>query len=107
MRFVIEGRLRPSCGLTPARYFDLAVQEWEMVLGWVASGVAIAYGRPVSVPGGILLVDVASEADPARSRRRCPWPPTPMSRSVGRTCPPFRGRLIPGRRAPRSDARPG
>ena len=63
MRFVIEGRLRPSCGLTPARYFDLAVQEWEMVLGWVASGVAIAYGRPVSVPGGLLLVDVGSEAD--------------------------------------------
>jgi hypothetical protein len=63
MRFVIEGRLRRSCGLTPARYFDLAVQEWEMVLGWVASGVAIAYGRPVSVPGGILLVDVSSEAD--------------------------------------------
>jgi hypothetical protein len=60
---LIEGRLRPSCGLTPAGYFDLAVQEWEMVLGWVASGVALAYGRPVSVPGGTLLVDVSSEAD--------------------------------------------
>ncbi|HEX2500136.1 MAG TPA: hypothetical protein VHO73_01675, partial [Methylomirabilota bacterium] len=35
----------------------------EMVLGWVASGVALAYGRPVSVPGGTLLVDVSSEAD--------------------------------------------
>jgi hypothetical protein len=63
MRFVIEGRLRPSCGLSPAEYFDLAVQEWEMVLGWVQSGVALAYGRPVSVPGGTLLVDVGSEAD--------------------------------------------
>jgi hypothetical protein len=63
MRFLIEGRLRPSCGLTPAEYFDLAVREWEMVLGWLASGVALAYGRPVSVPGGRLLVDVSSEAD--------------------------------------------
>jgi hypothetical protein len=26
-------------------------------------GVALAYGRPVSVPGGTLLVDVTSEAD--------------------------------------------
>jgi hypothetical protein len=63
MRFLIEGRLRPQCGLTPAEYFDLAVQEWEMVLGWVHAGVALAYGRPVSVPGGTLLVDVASESD--------------------------------------------
>jgi hypothetical protein len=63
MRFLIEGRLRPACGLSPADYFDLAVQEWEMVLGWIHSGVALAYGRPVSVPGGSLLVDVASEAD--------------------------------------------
>jgi hypothetical protein len=63
MRFLIEGRLRPSCGLTPQDYFDLAVQEWEMVLGWLSSGIALAYGRPVSVPGGTLLVDVSSEAD--------------------------------------------
>jgi hypothetical protein len=63
MRFVIEGRLRPSCGLTPAEYFELAVREWEMVLGWLSSGVALTYGRPVSMPGGTLLVDVGSEAD--------------------------------------------
>jgi hypothetical protein len=63
MRYLIEGRLRPSCGLTPQDYFALAVQEWEMVLGWLASGIALAYGRPVSVPGGTLLVDVSSEAD--------------------------------------------
>lgn len=63
MRFMIEGRLRPSCGLSPAEYFDLAVQEWEMVLCWLSTGVALAYGRPVSVPGGTLLVDVSSEAD--------------------------------------------
>jgi hypothetical protein len=71
MRFLIEGRLRPACGLSPAEYFDLAVQDWEMVLGWLSSGVALAYGRPVSVPGGTLLVDVSSEAD-ARSARRLP-----------------------------------
>jgi hypothetical protein len=63
MRFVIEGRLRPACGLSPAEYFELAVREWEMVLGWLQTGVALAYGRPVSVPGGSLLVDVGSEAD--------------------------------------------
>jgi hypothetical protein len=34
-----------------------------MVVGWLSSGVALAYGRPVSVPGGTLLVDVSSEAD--------------------------------------------
>ena len=63
MRFLIEGRLRTSCGLSPAEYFDLAVREWEMVLGWLSSGIALAYGRPVSVPGGALLVDVSSESD--------------------------------------------
>jgi hypothetical protein len=63
MRFLIEGRLKPACGLSPAEYFDLAVREWEMVLDWLHAGVALAYGRPVSVPGGTLLVDVASEAD--------------------------------------------
>jgi hypothetical protein len=63
MRFVIEGRLRRSCGLTPPEFFDLAVREWEMVLGWLSSGVALTYGRPVSVPGGTLLVEVGSEAD--------------------------------------------
>ena len=68
MRFLIEGRLRPSCGLTPAEYFALAVKEWEMVLGWLSSGVALAYGRPVSVPGGTLLVDVSSEADGKAAR---------------------------------------
>ena len=31
--------------------------------GLAPSGVALAYGRPVSVPGGTLLVDVGSEAD--------------------------------------------
>jgi hypothetical protein len=34
-----------------------------MVLGWLHTGVALAYGRPVSVPGSSLLVDVASESD--------------------------------------------
>jgi len=63
MRFLIEGRLRPDCGLSPADFFDLAVEEWEMVLGWLHAGVALAYGRPVSAPGSSLLVDVASEAD--------------------------------------------
>jgi hypothetical protein len=63
MRFVIEGRLRRSCGLAPDEYFALAVREWEMVLEWIAAGVALAYGRPVSQPGGTLLVEVASEAD--------------------------------------------
>src|SRR5215831_11998444 len=63
MRFLIEGRLRSSCGLSPTEYFDLAVREWEMVLGWLSSGIALAYGRPVSVPGGTLLVNVSSESD--------------------------------------------
>jgi hypothetical protein len=63
MRFVIEGRLRRSCGLSPAEYFALAVREWELVLKWLASGVVLAYGRPVSPPGGTLLVDVPTEAD--------------------------------------------
>ena len=34
-----------------------------MVLGWLSSGVALTYGRPVSVSGGTLLVEVGSEAD--------------------------------------------
>ncbi len=63
MRFLVEGRLRPGCGLSPAEYFALAVREWEMVLEWVAAGVVVAYGRPVSPPGGTLVVEVASEAD--------------------------------------------
>lgn len=63
MRFVIEGRLRRPCGLSPAEYFALAVREWETVLRWMDSGLVLAYGRPVSPPGGSLLVDVASEAE--------------------------------------------
>lgn len=63
MRFVIEGRLRASCGLSPEEYFALAVRQWEMVLGWTAAGVALAYDRPVTPPGGRLVVDVSSEAD--------------------------------------------
>jgi hypothetical protein len=63
MRFVIEGRLRRSSGLTPPEYFALAVREWEIVIGWIRSGVALAYGRPVTPPGGTLLVDVPSEAE--------------------------------------------
>ena len=92
MRYLIEGRLRPSCGLTP-HYFALAVREWEMVLGWLSSGIALAYGRPVSVPGGTLLVDVSSESD-ARALaaslplapyadvtvRRSDMPPAPLVR---------------------------
>ena len=63
MRFLIEGRLRPVVRAHAQDYFALAVREWEMVLGWLSSGIALAYGRPVSVPGGTLLVDVSSEAD--------------------------------------------
>jgi hypothetical protein len=63
MRFVIEGRLRRPCGLAPAEYFALAVREWEIVLRWMDAGVVLAYGRPVSPPGGSLLVEVTSEAE--------------------------------------------
>jgi hypothetical protein len=93
MRFLIEGRLRPSCGLTPQDYFALAVQEWEMVLGWLASGIALAYGRPVSVPGGTLLVDVSSEADAralAASLPLAPYAEVTVRRSDMPSPPPVR-----------------
>jgi hypothetical protein len=63
MRYVVSGRLRTPCPLSPARYFTLAIREWEMVLGWLASGRALAYGRLGTPAGGALLLEVASEAE--------------------------------------------
>jgi hypothetical protein len=88
MRFLIEGRLRPSCGLTPQDYFALAVREWEMVLGWLSWGIALAYGRPVSVPGGTLLVDVPSEADARALAASLPLAPYAVVRVRRSDVPP-------------------
>jgi hypothetical protein len=90
MRFVIEGRLRRSCGLSPAAYFALAVREWEMVLRWLGSGVALAYGRPLSPSGGTLLVEVPSEADARTLAASLPLAPY-ADITVRRSDAPVRG----------------
>lgn len=111
MRFVIEGRLRRPCGLPPAEYFALAVREWETVLRWLASGVALAYGRPLTPSGGTLLIEASSEAEAhalATSLPLAPYADITVRRSDGQaardgaaspalTADPVAGRPLPGR----------
>ena len=58
-RFLIEGRLRPSCGLTPQDYFALAVREWEMVLGWLSSGIAL---EPACILQQLVVLRISFES---------------------------------------------
>lgn len=55
MRYLVTGWLREPCGLTPVEYVTLAIREWETVVGWVATGRALAYGRLTGRGGGLLL----------------------------------------------------
>jgi hypothetical protein len=63
VRFVIETRLRQPSRLTVEQYFALAVREWEVILGWLARGPALACDRPVSPRGTTVLVEAGSEAE--------------------------------------------
>ena len=73
MRYVVSGRLRQPCSLSPAEYLTLAVREWEMVLGWLAAGTALAYGRLGTRAGGAVLVDAPSEVEARRLAASLPF----------------------------------
>lgn len=75
MRYVVSGRLRQPCPLSPAEYLTLAVREWEMVLGWLAVGTALAYGRLGTRTGGAVLIDAPSEAEAWRLAASLPFAP--------------------------------
>ncbi len=75
MRYVVTGHLREPCTLSSAEYITLAVREWEMVLGWLASGTALAYGRLVAPDGGALLIEAGSEAAAWALARSLPFAP--------------------------------
>lgn len=80
MRCVVSGRLREPCALSPREYFTLAIREWEVVLGWLAGGRALAYGRLRASEGAILL-EVESEAEARNLANRLPF--RPIHRSGG------------------------
>lgn len=75
MRFVLGGRLRRPCPLTPAEYFTLAFREWETVIAWLERGRALAYGRIGAFGGGELLVEAASEAEASALAATLPFAP--------------------------------
>lgn len=75
MRYVISGRLRPGDVLSPAEYFTLAVREWEVVLGWIARGRALAYGRLGGPEGGAILVEAESLGEAQALARSLPFSP--------------------------------
>ena len=74
MRYMVTGRLRESCHLTPEEYFTLAVREWELVLGWIASGKALGYER-LGTPGGGSILEVDSELEARALARSVPFAP--------------------------------
>ena len=75
MRYIVSGRLREPCLLSPAEYFTLAVREWEIVLGWLERGTALAYGRLGTPRGGAILLDAGSEAEARRLAGTLPFAP--------------------------------
>ncbi len=75
MRYVIRGRLRESCTLSPAEYFTLAVREWEAVLGWMLSGKALEYGRLGARGVGTILLNAESLVEARMLARSLPFAP--------------------------------
>jgi len=75
MRYVVSGRLREPCGLSRAEHFTLAVREWEVVLGWMACGMAVGYGRLGAAGTGTIVLEVASEAEASALARALPFAP--------------------------------
>ena len=75
MRYVVTGRLRRSCQLSPEEYFLLAVREWELVLRWIAQGKALGYGRLGTPGGGTVLLDVESEREARALAQALPFAP--------------------------------
>ena len=75
MRYVVSGRLRQPCPLSPAEYITLAIREWEIVLGWLGCGKALAYGRLGTASGGTILLDVESEAEARALAGSLPFAP--------------------------------
>jgi hypothetical protein len=75
MRYVLSGRLHRPCPLAPAELVTLAIREWEVVVAWLASGRALAYGRVGAEGGGALVVEAGSEAEAWRLARSLPFAP--------------------------------
>lgn len=75
MPYLVRGRLTEPCRLSPAEYFTLAVREWEVVLGWMACGRALGYGRLCGAGRGSILLDVESEAEARALARSLPFAP--------------------------------
>jgi hypothetical protein len=75
MRYVLSGRLHRPCPLAPAELVTLVIREWEVVVAWLASGRALAYGRVGADGSGALVVEVASEAEAWRLAESLPFAP--------------------------------
>lgn len=73
MCYLVTGRLREGSGLSAGQYVALAIREWEMVIGWVATGRALAYGRLLGPGGGVLLLAAESATEARRVAASLPW----------------------------------
>ncbi len=83
MRYLVRGTLREPCRLSAEEYFALAVREWEIVLGWIAQGKALAYRGFGTGGGGAILIEATSEAaarDLARTLPLSPYTELTVSR---------------------------
>lgn len=75
MQYLVRGRLRRPCRLSPTEHFALAVREWALVLGWVASGRAAGYGRLGTIGGGAIRLLARSESEARRLAASTPFAP--------------------------------
>ena len=99
MRYVVSGRLRQPCPLSPAEYLTLAIREWETVIEWLACGRALAYGRLCAPGGGAILLDADSEAEARRLAAALPFAPyaeVMVRRSDGASDTAALGRAVAG-----------
>jgi hypothetical protein len=75
MRFVVEWRLIEPCPLSAAEAVTLATREWELVVGWLATGRALAHTRIGVSRESAVLVDVGSEAEARALAAALPFAP--------------------------------
>lgn len=73
MRYAVSGRLRRPCPLSPAEMMALAIREWEMVVEWLGTGRALAYGRLCGDKA--LLLQASARAEAVRLAATLPFAP--------------------------------
>ena len=105
MPYVASGRLREPCLLSPAEFVTLAIREWELVMHWLVTGRARAYGRLSGPGGGAVVLEARSTEEAWRMAASLPFAPY-VDLHV-EACPPEALALELSRALDRSDGLPG